>query len=527
MNSTNYKQKEKLKKLVVPLLLLAITFIVSGTSFALWQLTFTQKTTNRITSGCFKISFKDNNPINLQDAIPITDTDGKNLVPYEFTLENTCDSYVSYQINLEVLNSSSFTNDNNIKLQLQNYNPKMLTSNKTVDPTLEETRNSYQLEKGYIGKEETISFNLRLWLDENTPLTEDTMNKSFLSKITVITSHHNNEPTYAERIIICEENGQELAQCMLENSKYDQENLLFDNTIDNNLRYIGLTPNNYISFNDEKWRIIGVMNNIEDINGNKKSRIKLIRDESIGVYSWDSSGNLVNSGHGVNEWSQSSIMKLLNPGYETATTGGSLYWNTNSGTCYNDQSQTVTNCDFTTNGLKDKYKDLIDEVKWNTGSNGTEYASNNMAADEYYTAERSDKTGKNCSGSNCNDNIVRQSVWTGRVGLMYPSDYAYATRGGTTSTRDICLKSKLYNWNTPEINDCKTNNWLYKGGTLTMTPLSISNTSGAHSAAILEEGNVGWTAATPYAAFPVIYLKSDIKIISGMGTEANPYILNI
>lgn len=527
MNIKNYNKKESLKKLIVPILLLAITFIVSGTTFALWQLTLKQETTNQITSGCFKMSFQDDNPINLQNAYPITDSDGKKLTPYEFTLENTCDSYVSYQINLEILNSSTFTADNNIKLQLQSNNPKLLTTNTTVEPTLEEARNSYHLETGYIKNKEKAQFNLRLWLDENTPLTEDIMNKSFSSKITVITSHHNNEPTYMERVIACEKNTSNLADCMLENSKYDQENLIFDNTADNNLRYVGVSPNNYVKFNDESWRIIGIMNNIEDQSGKFAPRLKLIKDESIGVYSWDSSPDLVNSGHGVNEWSQAAIMKLLNPGHETEAIGGSLYWNSNSGTCYNDQSRTTTDCDFTTNGIKDKYKSSIDLVKWNTGSNGTDYASNNISASEYYTVERSTKNGKNCSGSNCNDTVERFTTWVGYVGLMYPSDYAYATTGGTSSTRNICLNTKLYNWNNPEVSDCKTNNWLYKGGLLTMTPLSISNASSAHSAAILEEGNVGWTAATPYASHPVIYLKTDVKIIGGKGTKLEPYILNI
>lgn len=529
MNSESYRQKEKQKKLIVPILLLALglTFILSGTSYALWKLTFTQETTNKITSGCFKINFKDANPVNLKDAVPITDSDGKILSPYEFTLENTCDSYVSYQINLEVLDNSSFNAHNNIKLQLQNNSPELLTSNQSIEPTLANVKVSYRLETGYIEKNEKIHFNLRLWLDENTPLNEDTMNKSFLSKVTVITSHHNNKPTYAERIITCQENNRDLVSCMLENSKYDQENLLFDNTVDNNLRYVGPSPNNYLSFNNENWRIIGIMNNVEDSVGTKTSRIKLIRDESIGVYSWDSSSDFINSGHGVNEWSKSAIMKLLNPGFESETVGGSLYWDDGSGNCYNNQSQTTTTCNFTTTGIKNKYKAIIDEIKWNTGSNGTIYASDNISVEDYYTLERSNQTGKNCSGSNCNDTVERTTTWIGKIGLMYPSDYAYSTKGGLTNTRNICLINKLYNWNNPEINDCKNNSWLYKSGALTMTPLSISNISSAHSAAILEEGNVGWTAATPYEVYPVIYLKQDIKIISGKGTKANPYILNI
>ena len=40
-------------------------------------------------------------------------------------------------------------------------------------------------------------------------------------------------------------------------------------------RYIGSVPNNYITFNNETWRIIGVFD----------ERIKIIRDESIGQIS--------------------------------------------------------------------------------------------------------------------------------------------------------------------------------------------------------------------------------------------------
>lgn len=39
--------------------------------------------------------------------------------------------------------------------------------------------------------------------------------------------------------------------------------LAYDGTVDNNLRYVGENPNNFIWFNDELWRIIGVMNNLK------------------------------------------------------------------------------------------------------------------------------------------------------------------------------------------------------------------------------------------------------------------------
>ena len=53
-------------------------------------------------------------------------------------------------------------------------------------------------------------------------------------------------------------------------SKGETEELKFDDTTDKNLRYIGANPNNYVSFNNELWRIIGVFNNINDGTGKKK-----------------------------------------------------------------------------------------------------------------------------------------------------------------------------------------------------------------------------------------------------------------
>ena len=64
-----------------------------------------------------------------------------------------------------------------------------------------------------------------------------------------------------------------------------------DNTADQNIRYYGSDPNNYVSFNNELWRIIGVFGN----------NVKLIRSEKLGDLSWDSSEASVNSGYGVNE----------------------------------------------------------------------------------------------------------------------------------------------------------------------------------------------------------------------------------
>ena len=61
------------------------------------------------------------------------------------------------------------------------------------------------------------------------------------------------------------------------------------------LRYAGANPDNYVKFNNELWRIIGLVNTPEG------QRVKIIRDGNIGGYSWDSSDLSINSGAGVNE----------------------------------------------------------------------------------------------------------------------------------------------------------------------------------------------------------------------------------
>ncbi len=69
-----------------------------------------------------------------------------------------------------------------------NENNTLLKENEEVEKTLENAITSYKLSFGYLEKAEKKDFTLRLWLDENTPLTEEYMNQFFESKITVITT---------------------------------------------------------------------------------------------------------------------------------------------------------------------------------------------------------------------------------------------------------------------------------------------------------------------------------------------------
>ena len=280
---------------------------------------------------------------------------------------------------------------------------------------------------------------------------------------------------------------------------YDGEGLKKDNTSDENIRYYGSNPDNYVSFNNELWRIIGVFGN----------NVKLVRSEKLGELSWDSSASSVNNGRGVNEWSQSDLKNYLN----------TMYYGGTSVTCYNGKYDQTTTC--STNRLDETSKSLIDNHIWNTGApnDSTLYDSTTNSYDtvEFYNAERGNETGKICSsGIACNDTVERTTTWTGYVGLPYITDYAYASSESDCNT-------KIDNSSTYK---CKNNNWMHKNDWYwTLSPFAIPDDAGSVWVVGGDEGVSCNGAAFPLSAFPTIYLKSNVLIESGNGTSSNPYIL--
>ena len=269
-----------------------------------------------------------------------------------------------------------------------------------------------------------------------------------------------------------------------------------DNTADQNIRYYGSDPNNYVSFNNELWRIIGVFGN----------NVKLVRKDSLGSLSWDSSESSINSGWGVNEWSTSALKNYLN----------TMYYGGTSVTCYNGQNNQTTTCP--TNKLDNTAKALIDNHTWKTGAIDWGKRTNTLA---FYKDERGNVTGKICSsGNNCNDTVTRTTEWPGYIGLPYATDYAYA------SGESIC-ETNMVKKDSSNAYICKNNNWMFKPNTWYWTLSPYASASVADSVwGVSSDGSVGnYSAASGGAVFPTIYLKSNILIESGKGTSSDPYIL--
>ena len=286
--------------------------------------------------------------------------------------------------------------------------------------------------------------------------------------------------------------------------EYDGEGLKIDNTSDQNIRYYGSNPNNYVRFNNELWRIIGVFGN----------NVKLVRSESLGQLSWDSSESSINEGWGVNEWSQSALKNYLN----------TMYYGGTSVTCYGGRNNQTTTCP--TNTLDNNAKILIDNYTWNTGAIELGKASDTV---EFYKAERGSVNGKICSsGTSCNDTVTRTTEWTGYIGLPYVTDWAYA------SSESVCETNMNAGINATASSPvealanmtCKKNNWMSKNIYYwTLSPYAFFANS-YYVWFVGSAGSVnGTNAANGGAVFPTIYLKSNVLIESGTGTSSDPYIL--
>ena len=335
----------------------------------------------------------------------------------------------------------------------------------------------------------------------------------------------------------------------------ETSDLGYDATSDKNLRFINRYPNNYISFNNELWRIIGIFNT-ENEFGETSKRLKIVRDDPLTGISFDSTpyvtgGTAVNSGMGINDYSQSAIMKVLNPNYENNSAeiftneGGtyvsqgnkkvnnSLYWNKESGLCVSSAYNLTMNCDFSQNGLSEEAQNYIDNVVWNLGA--IPYSANTSAVDMYY-AERSNKTTKSeaYATAGIDDDLTRNITWIGKVGLPYISDYILATgdfysNGTLIYTRNQCATAS----NTSYGACTSTSDWFSIGSQLA----SISSVYGKSndnqdpllsSVAILSTVYGGATPASYLNTNirPTVYLKTNTQITGGDGSHDNPYTIS-
>ena len=525
-NRLNYNYKEvaltKMAKrqLVATLLsILGVTIVSLGSAYAFFTSISKSADYNVIKVGTLNIDFgeESSNTINLSGQYPMSDEEGLKLTPYTFTIENTGTLPADYEIfiqdDTDMIEQDNCANNqlnkDYIKYKLNEGEPLVLS---TI------AGNDYKIASGSLEVGQKETYTLYVWIKEGSG--NDVLNKHYHGKL-VINGASKTEA--ATDTLLAKVNSEDLDYDSA-TSEQQKEMWTFSHPATEqtealtDYRYIGKDPNNYVTFNDETWRIIGVFT-VDDGMGNKEERLKIIRDESIGSYSWDSktSNTGAENSYGKNNWSDAHLNYLLNPGHESESTGGSLYWNSSNGNCYTDSGEKA--CDFTESGLSQEARNMIGNTLWYLGGTATYNSASNGLASHFYSYERGTTV------YTSSDALPRDTSWVGKVGLIYPSDYGYATSGGTTTDRNACLNKELSGWNNSSYSDCKNNDWLHEStySQWSMTPAS----SGPHHVLqMYSSGYFGYSYAVDSKAIrPVVFLKSSIKIIDGDGSVSNPYIL--
>ena len=525
--------------MIFGLIVLVIVVIVSGT-YAYYVWTTSDSDTTKIVAGigAATVTFDGGSDISA-NLRPVSDK-SKGIVKNINVKADT--TGLVFNMYLDITSIDTGLKDESFRYELYkgdtkvkegNFSDSYLTSN-TVTCTKNNTNHIVLLTNESISTSKT-SYTLYIWIDgENYTNPNTMMNKTFSFKL-----HADGEgavlkgPTAAETITKLYMNASK-TPATNNGITYNYANIYDTDSDDNtsgglmndklggtttsldggNIRYYGANPNNYIYFNCETypdtncelWRIIGVFD----------GKLKIIRNEGIGKYSWDNKDTSTGAedNWGKNDWSTARLMKLLNPSdyYKVDSNdnnlGQSLYYNSASGKCYSEAYNATVDCDFTNTGIKNNTtRNMIEEVTWNLGGWNTSQTYSDVA----YKKERGTTvyTG-------------RPTIWTGKIALAYPSDYGYAAnfnQCNQTLTKYNDSTCTSHNWISTIVNNEGYGGWL-------LTPASNYSRMAAdvHLTGFIH--TPGSMTSNSLGAIPVLYLDSSISIVGGTGTSDNPYQIN-
>ena len=473
---------------IISLSLFAISILSFGT-YALYN-TSLLTDNNSISTGKVKMSYSESNEIKLNNVVPTSDKKGTSSTDYfEFKVNTYIKTNkkmtMNYNIVLEPLNvDSSYTkfNDSDIKVYLtkvDNNTETLVRGPITIDELNQYVLKSQEETFNKNDTERSTTYRLRAWLDYNFDA----------SKI--------NEKTYSYKFRVNVNNEaapvKEDYALTFAKSKFGTDGLeKITHTIDNTLqvdskfateyRYRGgdSVVNNYVTFNNEVWRIIGIIPT-EDTNGNVENRIKIIKDNSIGNKKWNETQDITTNSY--NNWVTGTLNTYLNNSY------------------YNTLSSDAQN--------------MIGTAKYYLG--GYDMSDEAFTSDIMWQYER--KNEANRTGYYYGTNPIMQNNTNKKISIMYVSDYGYGASKECTNN--------LYDYDS-SANCITTNNWLDKSEDTWLLPQNSGNSDYAfsvYSGGFVDNGDNA--SYDEYAVRPVLSLSSNVKISGGSGKSSDPYQLSL
>ena len=512
--STKKNIKEIMSKRYIQIGILIVLISLVGLASTYAWFTWKSSSNTNVTlsiGNLADVTFTSGPDINISNLAPVYNyTDG---VSTTFVMKNnSTTNNLNYEIKLDVTSISN-------ELKSESFKYTLLKDNKVVQTgNLKNAVNGKTLilNTGLLAKGSTSNYKLYFWIDGNIENGSSMMNKSLVGKIDV-----GEKTTYINNLY-----NNSTKTPVTNNSityQYDTTNNLMQDTA-GNIRYYGASPNNYVYFNCdsypstncELWRIIGVFD----------GKIKLMRNESIRNMAYDDdrhdtylqqltssdSNSVIKmlqydndsevtakllvalSGNGQNDYSSSSLQKILNNYY------------------YNKLNYTGTiTYDFTNTGIKnDTTRNMIAETTWNLGG----WDTSDIYSNVMYEKERGTTV---YSG--------RSTTWTGKIALAYPSDYGYATN------LSKCYQTLANYDSSTDSYACRSNDWMYpiitNSGRNYGWLLTPNSGTADRAFKVEETGFVDdyFTVFEEREVAPVLYLGYDQDIVVGDGSQSNPYKL--
>ncbi len=258
------------KRIVILIILILISIItLIGSSYALLTKSFKgDKLSMQV--GTLKVDFTEGNAINMNNTIPMSDTDGLATTPYTFTITNsgTIDAY--YTVSNEE-DSSNTLDTTYLKMKITSddgYDSGIVTLKSLGSKT-------YRIiDEKILKTDKSITYKLYLWISGEAG--NDIQDKTYKSKIVVNSTSNRVGDTY------CKDNGfTTLSDCMLVIANHDKtvesaktnikskgipdfaqvattdEGLyMAEDDEGESYYYRGAVKNNYVSFAGFIWRII-------------------------------------------------------------------------------------------------------------------------------------------------------------------------------------------------------------------------------------------------------------------------------
>ena len=484
----------KKQNIIMGISFVLLFVMVIGVSYAAYKFSAAGTKENVISTGTISMSYSQNSFIDLKHTYPKTDTyaiatkEDKSSMEFSVSMETSGTKQINYALAITNIEEGATLKSDKVKIYLEKEGKVVNNFETNKGQTIESFKNKYI--EGLIDSyaiyqdilttsNKTHHYTLIAWIDESyilpikneTTTTKQTNKETYKFKVKVvgvdtpITIEEKSSVTKGTDTLIALTNNQN--ESGLYTITHEADNTLQIGATESvtEYRYRGSNPKNYVTFNNETWRIIGVFPT-DDGTGKIENRIKIIRNESIGNKFWDTSKS--------NNWAKPATL------------------NTELNTTY-------------LNSLDSTSKSMIGNTKYYLGG----YSNSKIQKDVMYQYERKTNGSAYYNGSNPNS-------WVGKLALMYASDYGYAASDECTQT--------LYNYDNAT---CKNNNWLFKDNDEWMLPQFTSGSGNVLG--VGSDGHASSISVTfsQFAFRPVLYLISSAKITGGNGTSSSPYTLGL